>query len=117
MGFSSSSALASNSTSTDFVAWFTDTILNPKVWEPVGWFLVRRNRARIASSVSASGSDAWDSVAATSVILRSFLPELIQGDHGGVSGLGGRRFGLGLGGLGFAGCGRRSLGLAWSRGR
>src|SRR5436190_17198701 len=58
--------------------------LKPSVCEPVGWFLVRRNRCRMASSVRASGSGL-----ATSVIRwASFLPELIEGDDLGLPFLG-----------------------------
>src|SRR4051812_7544155 len=113
MGLSSSSALASNSTSTDLSAWLTDTSRKPRVCDPVGWFLVRRKRCRMASSVSASGSGA-----ATSLIQQaSFLPELVEGDDGGRGGLLRRRLGLGLRrggrgrGLGVLRRGRRSLEL------
>src|SRR5579859_6496 len=111
MGLSRSSALASNSTSTVLVAWFTETILKPRVWEPVGWFLVRRKRSRIASSVRVSGSSD-----ATSTIRRgSLLPELVEGDDLRLA-IGGRRLGIGvgrpglsLGRLGVGGGGRLEL--------
>src|ERR1700722_12639943 len=62
----------------------------PRVWEPVGWFLVRRKRCRMSSSLRALGSSE-----ATSVTSDLFLSELIKGnDVGGVArSLGGVRLG------------------------
>src|SRR5687767_1554568 len=112
MGLSSSSALASNSTSTERSAWLTPTMRKPRVCDPVGWFLLRRNRCRIASSVSVSAS-----ALAVSVI-RLLLPELVQGDDLGLPfGRGRGRIGIGVdldgrrGGLGLDGGGRRRLEL------
>src|SRR5262245_60915784 len=107
MGLSRSSALASNSTSTFFSAWLTDSSRKPRVWEPVGWFLVRRKRWRMASSVWASGAGL-----ATSLIRFSLLTELVQGDDLGLAFL--RR---GLVGLGLRGRRRSRSGLGLLRRR
>jgi hypothetical protein len=93
----SSSALASNAASTLIFSWLTLTMRKPSVCEPVGWFLVRRKRCRIASSVRPRRRRRF--VTGGQGL---FLSKLIEGDDlrrpSDASG-GGRRPGAGAGGL------------------